>query len=707
MAPRVVTNASSMAPADPSLTALVASIRRNCRPGLWSQGVTLARAGGVAVESRTRRGARAARALARARRRADGRALPDGDRVGVRLSVAREPVRARRGRGDRADAAADRGDRGAVKRPAGEGGAAEPTRGAAAATAATDAGAAAGERLRARGVSFHARARRVEARRACWSAPTAPRRRSKERSARWSPIRRARRACRSKSATLQADRLLGTGSSRAALSPGKLDGLMQILAGAPRAHARRAPDRHVRGGAACRRRRSPTRWARAAPPRSGSPSAPTRACAPWSARAWRWARRTGAPRSIGWARPRSRVARGCAIFPGARHSPASALGELVTKRLPDLARRTILDVRSRRLPPVVRDLAPRVVLRLDQIAGGLSVLPALVYGSPPVARIDGDRLIHLGGPVPIRDAPSEQRALERLRSELGLLPGRRTNYTGVDAPRFVDKLKRWRGDLSGDAAGIVKPQVTLQPRLSVVAGVGGDADAVRFELTFAASGAGGSNAAKTERVGRRRRGGARLAGRAGDRPAVRRWLGVAADRLAAEARPARRRSAGRARARRPPRAPRAAGAGGAVRGAGASAAARARSPGAAGRRVRAPARGAAAAGPHGDAAAVSAAGAELARVPAQRRSRRHPRRRHGARQDAAGDVRVHDRRRGPHAGGLPDQRDLQLGRRAGALPSRPARLRLSRRLARARRHGRRDADQLRAAAPRRRGLCRR
>jgi superfamily II DNA or RNA helicase len=143
----------------------------------------------------------------------------------------------------------------------------------------------------------------------------------------------------------------------------------------------------------------------------------------------------------------------------------------------------------------VRDLVPRVVLRLDQVAGGLSVLPALVYGSPPVARIDGERLVHLGGPVPIRDAPSEQRALERLRSELGLLPGRRTSYTGADAPRFVDKLKRWRGDLSGDAAGIVKPQVMLQPRLSVVAGVGGDADAVRFELTFAPTG--GSNTAKT------------------------------------------------------------------------------------------------------------------------------------------------------------------------------------------------------------------
>ncbi len=100
-----------MPAAGPSLTTLVASIRRNCRPGLWSQGVTLARAGGGRGRVAERRGDRAARALARARRRADGRALPDGDRVGVRLPVAREPVRARRGRGDRADRAG-RGDRG-------------------------------------------------------------------------------------------------------------------------------------------------------------------------------------------------------------------------------------------------------------------------------------------------------------------------------------------------------------------------------------------------------------------------------------------------------------------------------------------------------------------------------------------------------------------------------------------------------------------
>ncbi|MES1166164.1 MAG: SWIM zinc finger family protein, partial [Verrucomicrobiota bacterium] len=41
------------APADPALDALLALVRKRCKPALWSQGVTMARAGAVAVESST------------------------------------------------------------------------------------------------------------------------------------------------------------------------------------------------------------------------------------------------------------------------------------------------------------------------------------------------------------------------------------------------------------------------------------------------------------------------------------------------------------------------------------------------------------------------------------------------------------------------------------------------------------------------------
>ena len=178
-------------------------------------------------------------------------------------------------------------------------------------------------------------------------------------------------------------------------------------------------------------------------------------------------------------------------LPVRRSFAPAEMAELLTVVLPDLARRTAVDVRSTRLPPVVRNLAPRIVLKLDQTATGLSVLPALVYGSPPVARIDAGKLVYLRGPVPLRDVPAEGRAVERLRAELDLLPGRRTSYDGADAPRFVAKLGRWRGDLAGDAAGIVKPTATLAPRLRVISAGEPGKESVRFELTFVPVGARG------------------------------------------------------------------------------------------------------------------------------------------------------------------------------------------------------------------------
>ena len=143
------------------------------------------------------------------------------------------------------------------------------------------------------------------------------------------------------------------------------------------------------------------------------------------------------------------------------------------------------------------------MLQLDQVdAGGLSVLPALVYGSPPCARIDGDRLVHLRGPVPLRDRATEQRVVERLRRDLDLVPGRRTTYGAADAPRFVEKVKRWRGDLAGSAAGVVKPSAALEPRLNLV--TDGDAaagtEAVRFELTFTGKSGAGVDAATVVRA---------------------------------------------------------------------------------------------------------------------------------------------------------------------------------------------------------------
>src|SRR5262249_41957988 len=101
-------------------------------------------------------------------------------------------------------------------------------------------------------------------------------------------------------------------------------------------------------------------------------------------------------------------------------------------------------------------------------------------GAPPVARIDAGKMVYLRGPVPLRDVAAEQRVVERLRAELELVVGRRTTFDAKDAPRVVERLKRWRGDLSGRAAGSVKPGAEVErvgggpaPRPAPASGRGG------------------------------------------------------------------------------------------------------------------------------------------------------------------------------------------------------------------------------------------
>ncbi len=171
---------------------------------------------------------------------------------------------------------------------------------------------------------------------------------------------------------------------------------------------------------------------------------------------------------------------------------AAESAELVTRVLPDLSRRMGVEVRSRRLPPVVRDLEPRLSLDLQHLDGGsLSVLPTLVYGSPPCVRIDEGKMIHLRGPVPVRAPDRERRLVERLRDELNLMPGRRARFEGTEVGLFAEKLRRFRGSLTGEAAGIVGTRARLAPRLSVE-DVAGGGDAVRFDLRFEVVGDSGS-----------------------------------------------------------------------------------------------------------------------------------------------------------------------------------------------------------------------
>ncbi|HLL04904.1 MAG TPA: DEAD/DEAH box helicase [Myxococcaceae bacterium] len=180
-------------------------------------------------------------------------------------------------------------------------------------------------------------------------------------------------------------------------------------------------------------------------------------------------------------------------LPMVRTFSAEQIGEVTSKVLPELARRMPIEVRSRRLPPLDRDLKPRILLELQQLESGLSVFPTLVYGAPPSVRIDAGRMVFLRGAVPLRDEAAEQRLIHQLRDELNLVPGRRLTVQGQEMVRWADKLRKWRGDLAGDAAGVVSPNMRLKPLLKVEPGASGaGVPEVRFTLEFQVEGGKGT-----------------------------------------------------------------------------------------------------------------------------------------------------------------------------------------------------------------------
>ena len=233
---------------DPKLAALIASVRRRCKPGLWSQGVTLARAGAVTDRIAHAGGDRAAGAVAGADRGADGGPLSDGERDGVRLPVAVSPC-------EHVAAAAIALSGGGADAAAGAAGGAAARRAARGAAAVVERPALARVGYRFTRVDDGLRLARVLV--AADGGGDAARERAG--GACW-PIRRARRGCRSRRRICTADALLGAGAAArrgraAADEAGCADA---DPGGRAAAVAGRGCGRDLRGGGAAGRDAGPT-----------------------------------------------------------------------------------------------------------------------------------------------------------------------------------------------------------------------------------------------------------------------------------------------------------------------------------------------------------------------------------------------------------------------------------------------------------------
>jgi len=163
-------------------------------------------------------------------------------------------------------------------------------------------------------------------------------------------------------------------------------------------------------------------------------------------------------------------------LPARKTIPPSGFAELVGTLLPELEREIVVRVETTRLPGRAEHARPWLKLEVETVDDGLDVLPTLVYGEPPVARVDGERLVHLRGAVPERDPDAERRLVHRLRDELHLAVGRRVRLVGADAARVLSAIRVF------DDGRAVKPRtrvadVPLVPHVRV--------DGRELEIVFA------------------------------------------------------------------------------------------------------------------------------------------------------------------------------------------------------------------------------
>src|SRR4029450_4971322 len=140
--------------------------------------------------------------------------------------------------------------------------------------------------------------------------------------------------------------------------------------------------------------------------------------------------------------------------------------EPATEVRPALRKRLTVDIRTQRLPQLV-SVPPRVVLEVQREGETLTVLPTLVYGEPPTARVDAGRLVHLGGAIPHRDEVAERNLVQHLRNALGLVPGHRAQFTAADAVRFAATLDTWKGEIRGEGHNTFVLASPLEPPLQL------------------------------------------------------------------------------------------------------------------------------------------------------------------------------------------------------------------------------------------------
>ena len=143
---------------------------------------------------------------------------------------------------------------------------------------------------------------------------------------------------------------------------------------------------------------------------------------------------------------------------------ATQFATLSSQIIPELKKNFTVAIESQNLPGLAVQLNCRIHFDVQQLGEKLSVLPTLVYGNPAVARVDGDKLVHLGGAVPRRDQNKEIQLRQNLREKLNLIVGQRQSLEGAAASALISKLASFDGP-SASAPAVELLKTPLTPKL--------------------------------------------------------------------------------------------------------------------------------------------------------------------------------------------------------------------------------------------------
>ncbi|SMF68860.1 DEAD/DEAH box helicase [Pseudobacteriovorax antillogorgiicola] len=171
------------------------------------------------------------------------------------------------------------------------------------------------------------------------------------------------------------------------------------------------------------------------------------------------------------------------ILKSGKFFASSELISLSSQILPGLREKVTVDNQAGNLPELSYD-TPRLEMDLKTVGDRLQATPYIVYGSPAIARLQGDELETFGTKVPVRNQDAERKLRDQLSRELGLEPGQTRLYFGEQGVKYLETIKSWRGDLKGQGEKDFALKPALIPSLSLT---GND-----FNLSFSSSDQGGS-----------------------------------------------------------------------------------------------------------------------------------------------------------------------------------------------------------------------